>query len=235
MVATSVALPPVAAWHHLVGRARLPRLLADSTRAPHPVPPLPVSPGLRPAAVLFDRDGTLVRDVAYNGDPDRVELMPGAREVVARLRAEGVAVGVVSNQSGIGRGLLTSAQVEAVNRRVEELVGPIDVWAVCPHGPDEGCLCRKPEPGLVWLAAARLGVPPESCALIGDIGADVDAARRAGARPILVPTAVTLPDEIAAAPEVAVDLAEAVDRLLGAPSPLSGRSLSSVREPAVAS
>jgi HAD superfamily hydrolase (TIGR01662 family) len=230
MVATSVALPVAATWHHLAGRLRLGRLLADTARAPRPAssetapahlvaaPDPAVSPVValrRPAAVLFDRDGTLVRDVPYNGDPALVELMPGAREAVARLRAAGVAVGVVSNQSGVGRGMLTSEQVEAVNRRVEELVGPVDVWVVCPHAPEDGCRCRKPEPGLLLAASARLGLPPEACALVGDIGSDVEAALRAGTRPILVPTSVTLPEEVAAAPEVAVDLADAVDRLLG--------------------
>jgi histidinol-phosphate phosphatase family protein len=165
-------------------------------------------------AVLFDRDGTLVHDVPYNGDPARVRPVPGARAALDRLRAAGVAVGVVTNQSGVARGVLTPEQVEAVNRRVEELLGPFAAWAVCPHGPDDGCACRKPAPGLVTDAARRLGVDPRECALVGDIGADVDAAIAAGARPILVPTPLTRPEEVAAAPEVANDLGEAVDRLL---------------------
>jgi D-glycero-D-manno-heptose 1,7-bisphosphate phosphatase len=168
------------------------------------------------AAVLFDRDGTLVRDVPYNGDPAQVEPMPGARQAVDRLRAAGVLVGVVTNQSGVARGLLTTGQVDAVNRRVDELVGPFAVWVVCLHGPDDGCACRKPAPGLVQEAARRLGVAPEECAVVGDIGADVEAALAAGARPVLVPTSVTRPEEVAAAPEVASDLLEAVDLLLGA-------------------
>lgn len=172
-------------------------------------------PASVPVAVLFDRDGTLVRDVPYNGDPDRVELMPGAREAVDRLRERGVRLGVVSNQSGVSRGLLTSEQVAAVNARVEELLGPLGSWAVCPHGPDHGCACRKPAPGLVLQAAEALGVAPEECAVVGDIGADMRAARAAGARGVLVPTAVTRPEEVADAPEVARDLGDAVDRLLG--------------------
>jgi D-glycero-D-manno-heptose 1,7-bisphosphate phosphatase len=170
----------------------------------------------RPAAVLFDRDGTLVRDVAYNGDPTRVKPMPGAREALARLRDAGIPVGVVSNQSGIGRGLLTSEQVEAVNRRVDDLLGPLEPWAVCPHAPDDGCACRKPGPGLIRQAAQALGVAPERCAVVGDIGSDVEAARAAGARAVLVPTPRTRPEEVEAAPEVASDLTEAVDLLLGA-------------------
>lgn len=154
-------------------------------------------------------------DVPYNGDPARVRLMPGAREVVGALAAAGVPLGVVSNQSGVARGLLDARDVEAVNARVEELLGVrFGVWAVCPHGPDEGCDCRKPAPGLVVRAAAALGVTPGECALIGDIGADVGAARAAGSRAVLVPTPVTRPEEVAEAPLVAADLGEAV-RLLG--------------------
>jgi HAD superfamily hydrolase (TIGR01662 family) len=166
--------------------------------------------------VLLDRDGTLVVDVPYNGDPARVVPMPGAREAVARLRAAGIGLGVVSNQSGIGRGLLDPEQVDAVNARIEVLLGPLGPWAICPHGPDERCGCRKPEPGLVHDAAERLGVAPARCAVIGDIGADVEAARAAGARAILVPTSATRLEEIAAAPELAPDLPGAVDLLLGA-------------------
>jgi D-glycero-D-manno-heptose 1,7-bisphosphate phosphatase len=169
----------------------------------------------RPAAVLFDRDGTLVRDVPYNGDPARVDPMPGAREALDRLRAAGIAVGVVSNQSGVARGLVTMEEVEAVNRRVDDLLGPLEPWAVCPHGPEEGCACRKPEPGLIRGAAEALGVEPERCAVVGDIGSDVEAARAAGARAVLVPTPRTRPEEVEAAPEVASDLGEAVELLLG--------------------
>jgi len=152
--------------------------------------------------------------VPYNGDPERVEPMPGAVEAVERLRASGVRTAVISNQSGIARGLLTPDRVTAVNRRVEELLGPIGPWLVCPHGPEEGCECRKPAPGLVLEAAERLGAAPERCAVIGDIGADVEAATAAGARGILVPTPVTRPEEVAAAPEVAPTLGAAVDLVL---------------------
>ncbi len=167
------------------------------------------------AAVLFDRDGTLVEDVPYNGDPGRVVPMPGAREALDRLRAAGVPLAVVSNQSGVARGLVTVDQVEAVNRRVEELLGPVGPRFVCAHGPDDGCSCRKPEAGLVLRAAEALGVEPARCAVVGDIGADVDAARAAGARAVLVPTERTRHDEIEAASEVASNLGSAVDLLIG--------------------
>jgi histidinol-phosphate phosphatase family protein len=212
-VATSVLLPPVATWHWLSGWVRLPRLLADRERAPRPVDPSRPAP----KAVLLDRDGTLVVDVPYNGDPERVVVMPGAREAVGRLRAAGVPTAVVSNQSGVARGYVRVEQVEAVNRRVEELLGPLGPWMVCPHGPWEGCRCRKPAPGLIVAAAGALGVEPRDCVVIGDIGADVEAARAAGARAVLVPTAGTRDEEVAAAPEVAPDLLAAVELLLGPP------------------
>lgn len=175
--------------------------------SPEPAPPAP-------QAVLLDRDGTIVVDVPYNGDPNLVQPMPGARDVLDGLRGRGVRLGVVTNQSGIARGYVTRDQVDAVNARVEELLGPFEVWEVCPHGPEDGCGCRKPGPGMVLSACARLGLEPSEVALIGDIGADMGAAAAAGARSVLVPTDITLEEEVLAAPAVARDLAGAV-RLLG--------------------
>ncbi|MEA2381734.1 MAG: hypothetical protein QOH72_1705 [Solirubrobacteraceae bacterium] len=207
MLVTSALIPFAATAHRMAGEIRARRIAGDPERAPRAAAP--------PAAVLLDRDGTLVVDVPYNGDPAQVRPMPGARDALDRLRAAGVPLAVVSNQSGIARGILSEDEVAAVNRRVEELLGPLGPWCVCPHGPDDGCDCRKPAPGLVLEAAARLGVAPERCAVVGDIGADVEAARAAGARGVLVPTSRTRREEVAAAPERARDLDEAVDLLLG--------------------
>ncbi|WP_261165090.1 HAD family hydrolase [Microbacterium sp. Marseille-Q6965] len=174
-------------------------------------------------AVLFDRDGTLVEDVPYNGDPALVRLMPTAEAAIARARGAGVRIGVVSNQSGVARGLITPAQVAAVNARIEELLGPFDAWCWCPHGPEDRCACRKPAPGLVLDACARLGVAPAEAVMIGDIGADVEAASAAGARAVLVPTPVTRLEEIDAAPRVAPDLDTAVrEALAPAAAPVDG-------------
>jgi histidinol-phosphate phosphatase family protein len=167
-------------------------------------------------AVLCDRDGTLVVDVPYNGDPALVEPLPGVADALTRLRAAGVRLAVVSNQSGVARGLLTAAQVEAVNHRVVDLLGPFDAVLWCPHGPDDGCACRKPAPGLVVAAADACGVPVERCVVVGDIGADVAAATTAGAASVLVPTPVTREREIAGAHRVAADFGAAVDLILGA-------------------
>jgi len=167
-----------------------------------------------PELVLFDRDGTLVRDFPYNGDPAWIRPIDGAREALDRLRAHGIRVGVAMNQSAVARGLITAAQVEACNARLAELLGPFDTVQVCPHGPDDGCACRKPAPGMVLAACAELGVDPARCVVIGDVAADLESAAAAGAAGILVPTPVTRRQEVAAAPRRADDLAQAVDDVL---------------------
>lgn len=199
MLLTSAAIPPAATWHSLKG--------AWTHRAAPPWRGLP-------ELVLFDRDGTIVHDVPYNGDPEKVAPVEGAKEAIDRLRALGIRVGVVSNQSGVGSGRITLDQVEAVNQRVQDLLGPFEVWRYCPHTRDEGCTCRKPAPGMVKDACAELDVPVERCVLVGDIGTDVEAAEAAGAHGILVPTSVTRGDEVAAADHVAATLSAAVDDIL---------------------
>jgi histidinol-phosphate phosphatase family protein len=181
MVATSAAIPPVALAYRAAGELQVRR------------------PGLRRPirAVLFDRDGTLIHDVPYLADPARVTPVDGAREALAAVRRRGLAVGVVSNQSGVARGLIRPEQLAAVNCRVDALLGPFDTWQTCLHAPEDGCPCRKPQPGLVLAAARDLGVNTAQCLVIGDIGADVQAALRAGAQAVLVPTPATRPGEVA--------------------------------------
>ena len=192
---TSLIIPFAATWHYLCAL---------------------IDPEIKRQrrAVLFDRDGTLVADIPYNRDPELVVPMPSARRALDRLRAARIPMAVVSNQSGVARGRLRYDDVAAVNERVEELLGPLGEWFICTHGPDDACRCRKPAPGLILDAAARLGVKPAHCFVIGDIGSDVEAALAAGARPILVPTPKTLPEEIASAPVVVSDLDAAVDVVL---------------------
>ncbi len=209
MVITSVAIPPVACWHRLTGELRWRDVLVTSSLA------TPAGP----AAVLFDRDGTLIHDVPYNTDPAAVRPLPGVKQALDRLRDLGIPVGVVSNQSGVARGLISPEQLEQVNARVAQLLGPFDVLCVCMHGEHDGCGCRKPAPGLVHAAAAQLGVPVHRCVVIGDIGADVTAAAAAGARGILVPNGRTRPAEIQAASHVAPDVTAAVELALSGSGP----------------
>ncbi|MDV7351655.1 HAD-IIIA family hydrolase [Rhodococcus oxybenzonivorans] len=182
MALTSVLIPPVACGWRLRGEFQVRRAERE-----------------RPAAVLFDRDDTIIVDVPYLSDPDLVRPVPGAVELLGRLRAHGVPIGVISNQSGVAKGLISPERLAAVNSRVEEVLGPFDTWQVCPHDAADGCECRKPHPTMVRRAAEELGVDVRRCVLIGDTGADVDAALTAGARAVLVPTTRTLPEEVAAA------------------------------------
>lgn len=195
MTVTSVLIPPLAVFHRVAGAVRHRRAVAW----PPPV-----------RAVLFDRDGTLIEDVPYNKDPEQVRPVPGAVAACRRVREAGLLVAVVSNQSAIGRRLATAAEVDRVDARVRELLGPFDAWSRCPHAPEDRCSCRKPAPGMIVDVARTLRVRVGECVMIGDIGADVDAADAAGARAILVPTGVTRREEVADAPCVADDLTSAV-------------------------
>jgi HAD superfamily hydrolase (TIGR01662 family) len=199
MLLTSAAIPVAATWHSARG------LVRHWHAAPWVGPP---------DLVLFDRDGTLVEDVPYNGDPEKVRPLPGAREALDRLRHAGVRVGLVTNQSGIAQGLIDEAAARAVNAEVARQLGPFEVVEMCPHGRDEGCSCRKPQPGLVLRACERLGIRPARCVVVGDIGSDVRAAEAAGGRGILVPAPATDPAEVEAARTVAGGLTEAADIVL---------------------
>ncbi len=185
MAATSAAHPAAATWLAR-GLLRRRRLLAD--RAAH----RGRGAAPRPSAVLLDRDGTLVEDVPYNGDPALVRPCRGRARRSSGCARAGIPTAVVSNQSGVARGLLTPEEVAAVNGRVEELLGAARPVVGLPARA--GRRLRLPQAGsrAVLDAAARAGRGrPSRCAVVGDIGADVDAARAAGARAVLVPTART--------------------------------------------
>ncbi len=149
---------------------------------------------LRPAA-FFDRDGTLIEDEQYLSDPDRVRLRPGAAAAVRRARALGAAVVVVTNQSGIGRGMYTEADYDRVRARVDALFAeagaPIDATYHCPHAPDAGCACRKPGIALYQQAASEHALDLARSLFAGDRLRDVQPAARFGGLGVLVPTAET--------------------------------------------
>jgi histidinol-phosphate phosphatase family protein len=168
-------------------------------------------------AVLLDRDDTIIEDGPFLDDPNGVRPLPGAVAALKRLRARGLLLAVVTNQSGVARGLISPEQLRAVNAEVDVALGPFDSWQVCVHDDGDGCECRKPRPGMVEAAAAALGVPPRRCLMIGDTGGDVNAALAANARAVLVPTARTRVAEISRArmqARVAATLAEAVSMVL---------------------
>lgn len=200
MALTSALIPPAAVWHRTAGEWQFRTARRD--------PPL---------AVLLDRDDTIIEDGPYLRDPAGVRPLPGAQHALDRLRRNGLRLAVVSNQSGVAKGLISARQLEAVNAEVDAALGPFDSWHVCVHDADDGCRCRKPAPGMVEAAAAALGVPPSRCVMIGDTGADVEAALAAGADAILVPTGRTLPHEVGEArvkARVATSLGDAVSMVL---------------------
>ncbi|MFI6503512.1 HAD-IIIA family hydrolase [Nonomuraea typhae] len=169
----------------------------------------------RPAAVLFDRDGVLIR----GGDPRCVKPLPGARRALSRLRRADVPVGVVVNEPGLAEGWLTPDEMDRVNNRVEESMGPFDAWAICVHGVADGCTCRMPGPGLVIRAAAILDVSPRDCLLVGGSGEAMRTARAAGARGILVPSSPGSRPVLTLADEVAGSVEEVAERVLSEPVP----------------
>ncbi len=148
-------------------------------------------------AVFLDKDGTLVEDVPYNADPDRLTLAPGVLPGLRALAAAGYALVVVSNQSGLARGLFDESALGRVERRLRSMLqaGGIDLDGCyyCPHLPDapmpeyrRACTCRKPQPGLLERAAAELGLSLAGSWMVGDILNDVEAGHRAGCRAVLV-------------------------------------------------
>src|SRR5881296_798672 len=140
--------------------------------------------------VYLDRDGTLNFDPGYLNQPEQLRLLPGAGQAVARLNRAGFKTVVLSNQSGLARGLITQDQLEAIHQRLRELLAEegarLDGIFVCPHHPDEGCACRKPAPGLVHRAQRELGVSHDNAVVIGDKATDVELARNVGALAVFV-------------------------------------------------
>jgi len=137
-------------------------------------------------AVFVDKDGTLVVNVPYNVDPDRVALTPRAAEGIGALAARGYRVIVVSNQPGAAMGLFKEGALERIEERLRELLPALDGFYYCPHRPDAGCGCRKPAAGLLERAAREHGVALSASWMIGDILDDIEAGRRAGCRTILL-------------------------------------------------
>lgn len=172
--------------------------------------------------VLLDRDGVINQDsAAYIKSPDEWHAIPGSLEAIARLHRAGLRVVVVSNQSGVGRGLFSARTLEEINarmqREVEAAGGALAGVYCCPHRPDEGCDCRKPAPGLLRRIERDFGESLRDAPFVGDKLTDLDAALAVGARPMLVRTGYgrqasqTLGGRTA---EVHADLASAVAALL---------------------
>jgi histidinol-phosphate phosphatase family protein len=141
-------------------------------------------------AVFLDRDGTLMEEVDYCRDPARIRVYPGVPEALRKIKAAGWRTFIVTNQSGIGRGLMTEAQYRAVQEELLRQLGAgvIDEVYFCPDPPGIPSTRRKPAPGMVWEAAAAYDIDLPHSFFIGDKSADIECGQRAGARTILVLT-----------------------------------------------
>jgi D-glycero-D-manno-heptose 1,7-bisphosphate phosphatase len=182
---------------------------------------------MRNAAVFLDKDGTLVENVPYNVDPDLIRLAAGAAEALPRLHAAGYRLIVISNQSGVARGRFAEEALGHVESRLCALLGamgvPLTGFYYCPHDPEgivpeyaRACICRKPSPGLIHLAARKHDIDLSDSWFVGDILDDIEAGRRAGCRTLLLDngnetewrrTPLRWPHATAA------DLAEAAERI----------------------
>jgi len=180
---------------------------------------------LEGVTIFLDRDGTLNPDPGYITSPDQFELFPGVSEALANLKRAGARLIVVTNQSGVARGLLSRDDLDAVHMKLQRLLegagASLDAIYFCPHHPDDGCECRKPNRGMIDQAVQEWGIDLDRSYLIGDHIRDVELAKRVGGRSILVTTGVVSPQEAerlkasGAAPDwIASSLTEAADWLL---------------------
>ena len=156
--------------------------------------------------VIVDRDGVLNHEDPNGGyvlRPEDWVWIDGSVAALKDLRQAGFVVSVATNQSAVGRGLLERSVLDAIHLHIVRDAGVEAIFA-CPHAPDDGCACRKPAPGLLHQAIAWAGVPASETVFIGDAQRDVDAARAAGVRPIVVRTGKGARTEAASKDEVEV-------------------------------
>ena len=191
----------------------------------------PLASGLSPRVplagytIFLDRDGTLNPDPGYIRSSDQFELFPGVAQALSRLKQAGARLIVVTNQSGVARGFFSAGDLDGIHAKLRYLLGEagvsLDAIYVCPHHPDDGCGCRKPDRGLIDRAVDEQRIDLTRSYLIGDHARDIELAKRVGSRSILVTTGAVLPEQVeglkASGPVpdgVASSLAEAVDWLL---------------------
>jgi len=187
----------------------------------------PLTPSPKRPAVFLDRDGTINEEMGYINHLSRFRLLPDAAPAIRRLNEAGLPVVVVTNQSGAARGYFPAALVDEVHHRLQELLAQegarVDAIYTCLHGPDAGCPCRKPRPGLLLQAAQDLNLNIGRSYLVGDRYKDVETAANAGAKGILVLTGYGLGEyehfhESAPAParpvHVAANLSEVAEYII---------------------
>jgi D-glycero-D-manno-heptose 1,7-bisphosphate phosphatase len=167
-------------------------------------------------AVFLDRDGTLMRDVDYCGDPEKVEVFPEAKPALERLKANGYKLILVTNQSGIARGYFSEDQYRAVAAEFLRQLGDglIDASYYCPALPGSGSVQRKPGPGMIFEAQHDHFIDLRRSFMVGDKASDIGCGRNAGVRTILVQTGYGADERNAEPDWVARDLSEAADIIL---------------------
>jgi histidinol-phosphate phosphatase family protein len=147
---------------------------------------------IRSKVAFIDRDGTIIEDKVFLGNPDEIEFFPGAIEAVKILRKSRYKIVVISNQSGIGRRILTKEMVKEVNdcllQRLKEKDAPVDALYFCPHHPDDNCDCRKPKTGMIKKAVTELKLDLKNAVVIGDHLCDIELGKNIGAKTVLVLT-----------------------------------------------
>ena len=172
--------------------------------------------------VLLDRDGVINADsFNYIKSVDEFIPVPGSIAAIARLTAAGYRIGVATNQSGVSRGFYNEDTLTAIHAKMLDLVheagGEIEAIEYCTHMPDEGCPCRKPNPGMLHALASYFNCSLTGIPFIGDRVSDIQAAESAGAKPIMVLSTMTDRIGLKAYPEVPVfdSLSQCVDSMLG--------------------
>ena len=146
--------------------------------------------------IILDRDGVINQDsLHYIKSPDELIMLPGSAEAIAKLTKAGFTVAIATNQSGITRGFYTEAQLVEINQKLVDSVmafgGVIDFIIHCPHMPDAGCSCRKPNPGMLNAIAKRYNCTLQSVPFVGDRVSDIEAAVAANALPMVVLSPMT--------------------------------------------
>jgi D-glycero-D-manno-heptose 1,7-bisphosphate phosphatase len=174
--------------------------------------------------VFLDRDDTIIRDKNYLDDPDEIEILPGTVEALRTLNRTGIPVIVITNQSGIARGLLDLNTLDVIHKRLTGLImqegARIDAIYFCPHHPEAlleeyrvSCSCRKPEPGLLMEAARSFDLDLSLCYMVGDKPDDIEAIHRVGGKGILIRTN-KIPSEMEQPDFTASDILEAVNWII---------------------